>query len=62
MPSKDEHKICCSFCGKSQDEAKKLVAGPKNIYICDECVDLCCQIIYEEFPAEPVHSSFSPDM
>ncbi len=61
MPSKDEHKICCSFCGKSQDEAKKLVAGPKNIYICDECVDLCCQIIYEEFPAEPVHSSFSPD-
>lgn len=61
MPSKDEHKICCSFCGKSQDEAKKLVAGPKNIYICDECVDLCCQIIYEEFPAEPVHSSFSLD-
>ena len=61
MPSKDEHKICCSFCGKSQDEAKKLVAGPKNIYICDECVDLCYQIIYEEFPAEPVHSSFSPD-
>lgn len=60
MPSKnDEHKIACSFCGKSQDEAKKLVAGPKNIYICDECVELCCQIIYEEFPIEPTHSDFS---
>ncbi len=61
MPSKDDHKISCSFCGKSQDEAKKLVAGPKNIYICDECVDLCCQIIYEEFPAEPIHSEYSSD-
>ncbi len=60
MPSKnDEHKIACSFCGKSQDEAKKLVAGPKNIYICDECVELCCQIIYEEFPIETTHSDFS---
>ncbi|WP_317367046.1 ATP-dependent Clp protease ATP-binding subunit ClpX [uncultured Tyzzerella sp.] len=62
MPSKnDENKISCSFCGKSQDDAKKLVAGPKKIYICDECVDLCCQIIYEEFPAEPIHSEFSDD-
>ena len=53
MPSKnDDNKIICSFCGKTQEEAKKLVAGPKNIYICDECVDLCCQIIYEEFPNE----------
>ena len=61
MSSKnDEHRISCSFCGKSQDEAKKLVAGPKNIYICDECVDLCCQIIYDEFPAEPTHFEFSP--
>ncbi|WP_250278502.1 ATP-dependent Clp protease ATP-binding subunit ClpX [[Clostridium] colinum] len=62
MPSKnDDHKITCSFCGKTQEEAKKLVAGPKNIYICDECVDLCCQIIYEEFPAEPIHSNFLED-
>ena len=62
MSSKnDDHKIFCSFCGKSQDEAKKLVAGPKNIYICDECVDLCCQIIYEEFPVETMPSSFSSD-
>ena len=61
MASKNDDKICCSFCGKTQDEAKKLVAGPKNIYICDECVDLCCQIIYDEFPEEPTSSNFSPD-
>lgn len=57
----DDHKITCSFCGKTQDEAKKLVAGPKNIYICDECVDLCCQIIYEEFPVEHKETNFSMD-
>ena len=57
----DDHKITCSFCGKTQDEAKKLVAGPKNIYICDECVDLCCQIIYDEFPVEHKETNFSMD-
>ncbi len=51
MASKnDDNKISCSFCGKSQNKAKRLVAGPKNIYICDKCVDLCAQIMYEEFP------------
>lgn len=51
MSSKnDDIKITCSFCGKKQKDAKKLVAGPKNIYICDECVALCSQIIHEEFP------------
>lgn len=57
----DNNKISCSFCGKTQEEAKKLVAGPKNIYICDECVDLCCQIIYEEFPEE-LHNEFNLDI
>ncbi|OGW13807.1 MAG: ATP-dependent protease ATP-binding subunit ClpX [Nitrospinae bacterium RIFCSPLOWO2_12_FULL_45_22] len=38
----------CSFCGKSQDEVKKLIAGP-SVYICDECVDLCNDIIVEEW-------------
>ena len=62
MASKnDEHKITCSFCGKDQEEAKKLVAGPKNIYICDECVDLCSQIIYEDFPDNPAPSEFLGD-
>lgn len=50
MASKnDDNNIFCSFCGKTQEEAKKIVAGPKNIYICDECVELCQQIICEDF-------------
>jgi ATP-dependent Clp protease ATP-binding subunit ClpX len=39
--------LCCSFCGKSQKEVKKLIAGP-GVYICDECIDLCNDIITEE--------------
>ena len=39
----------CSFCGKSQKQVKKLIAGP-GVYICDECIDLCNEIIEEEFP------------
>ncbi len=38
----------CSFCGKSQDEVKKLIAGPA-VYICDECIELCNEIIEEEY-------------
>ncbi len=41
----------CSFCGKSQDEVKKLIAGP-TVYICDECVELCNDIIAEEYDRE----------
>ena len=37
----------CSFCNKSQKEVKKLIAGP-NVYICDECVEICNEIITEE--------------
>jgi ClpX C4-type zinc finger len=39
--------LCCSFCGKSQHEVRKLIAGP-TVYICDECVELCLDIIGEE--------------
>ncbi len=41
--------ICCSFCGKSQNEVLKLIAGPNNIYICDECIGICSDILEEEF-------------
>lgn len=41
----------CSFCGKNQDEVKKLIAGP-SVYICNECVDLCNEILREEFGAK----------
>ena len=40
-------KLNCSFCGKAQNEVKKLIAGP-SVYICNECVDLCNDIIEEE--------------
>jgi len=43
--------LVCSFCGKSQDEVKKLIAGP-SVYICDECVSLCNEIIQEEYEQE----------
>jgi ATP-dependent Clp protease ATP-binding subunit ClpX len=43
--------LVCSFCGKSQDEVKKLIAGP-SVYICDECIELCNEIIEEEYQKE----------
>ncbi|MEI3338729.1 MAG: ATP-dependent Clp protease ATP-binding subunit ClpX [Eubacterium sp.] len=43
-----EDKVRCSFCGKSQDQVRKLIAGPNGAYICDECVDICNEIIEEE--------------
>ena len=39
--------VLCSFCGKNQDEVKKLIAGP-NVYICDECIELCNEIVHED--------------
>ena len=41
--------IRCSFCNKTQDQVKKLIAGPKGVYICDECIDICSEILEEEF-------------
>ncbi len=49
--TKETQDLICSFCGKSQDEVKKLIAGP-NIYICDECVELCNDILREEVESE----------
>ena len=48
--------LSCSFCGKSQSEVKKLIAGP-TVYICDECIDLCNEIIMEEWSQEKGASS-----
>ena len=41
--------IRCSFCNKTQDQVRKLIAGPSGVYICDECVDICADIIEEEY-------------
>ena len=53
MQRKDDpnDELLCSFCGKSQDEVKKLIAGP-SVYICDECIQLCNEIIAEEYGQE----------
>jgi len=47
----DEISVQCSFCGKTQDEVKKLIAGP-TVYICDECIDLCNEIVKEDMQQE----------
>ncbi len=49
----NESKIRCSFCGKTQDQVRKLIAGPNESYICDECVAICADIIEEELEEEP---------
>ena len=46
--ARNNDKICCSFCGKPQDQVRKLIAGPDGAYICDECVDICQEIIIDE--------------
>ena len=47
-----EDKIRCSFCGKSQEQVRKMIAGPNGAFICDECVEVCTEIIEEEFEEE----------
>ncbi|RLB33988.1 MAG: ATP-dependent Clp protease ATP-binding subunit ClpX [Deltaproteobacteria bacterium] len=58
MQKKDDSSddLLCSFCGKSQDEVKKLIAGP-SVYICDECIQLCNEIIAEDYGQEPGEES-----
>jgi ATP-dependent Clp protease ATP-binding subunit ClpX len=51
-PTESNEQLLCSFCGKSQRQVKKLIAGP-GVYICDECIDLCNEIIDEELAAPP---------
>ena len=47
-----DEKLRCSFCNKTQDQVKKLIAGPNGAYICDECVGICADILDEEFENE----------
>ncbi|MEY4669262.1 MAG: hypothetical protein RL518_1961 [Pseudomonadota bacterium] len=55
---KGRHTLVCSFCSRSQEEVRKLIAGP-SVYICDECIDLCNDIIAEEVETESVLPSQS---
>ena len=58
--ARNDDKIRCSFCGKTQNQVRKLIAGPNGAFICDECVDICQEIIVEELedfgPAEETDS------
>ena len=56
-----DSKVRCSFCNKTQDQVRKLIAGPGGIYICDECVKICSEIIEEEYDDERV-SEDVPDI
>ena len=58
MPNNIEEKVSCSFCGKSSDEVRKLIAGP-GVYICDECVELCMDIIDEEVLSKEPQQGYS---
>lgn len=49
----DRKQLRCSFCNKTQDQVRKLIAGP-GVYICDECIEICSEIIEEEFEGEPI--------
>ena len=49
----------CSFCGKSQKQVKKLIAGP-GVYICNQCIDLCNNVIREEVPESPSNTPRCP--
>ncbi|MFB3053025.1 MAG: ClpX C4-type zinc finger protein, partial [Dehalococcoidia bacterium] len=46
--SKSRTTYTCSFCGKNQEQVRRLIAGPGAVYICDECVELCREIIHED--------------
>ena len=56
-----EKTLYCSFCGKSQHEVKKLIAGP-SVFICDECIELCNEIIRDELPAEDARPRRASDL
>lgn len=52
MLNRTDDRVRCSFCGKTQDQVRKLIAGSNNVFICDECIDLCAEILEEELGDE----------
>lgn len=60
MPNRteDRKQLKCSFCNKTQDQVRKLIAGP-NVYICDECVEICAEIVEEELDEEVTNSDIN---
>lgn len=58
MAGRSDDKFRCSFCGKPQEQVRKLIAGPNGAYICDECVDICAEIIEEELEDDEAAGGF----
>ena len=54
--------IRCSFCNKTQGQVRKLIAGPAGVYICDECIDICADILEEELEDEELEEATRPDI
>ncbi|MDD3205204.1 MAG: ATP-dependent Clp protease ATP-binding subunit ClpX [Lachnospiraceae bacterium] len=54
--------VRCSFCNKTQDQVKKLIAGPEGVYICDECIEVCADILEDEFDDEETQDSETPEI
>ena len=54
--------IRCSFCNKTQSQVRKLIAGPAGVYICDECIDICADILEEELEDEELEENGRPDI
>lgn len=50
MTSQPANRVFCSFCGKSQDQVRRLIAGPNLVFICNECVARCREILEKEEP------------
>lgn len=57
-----DNNIRCSFCNKTQNQVKKLIAGPNGVYICDECIDICADILDEELEDDEEQESLHPEI
>ncbi len=53
MAKNGDDKVRCSFCGKTGDQVRKMISGPSGVYICDECIELCADLIEDELDQEP---------
>ena len=58
MAGRNEEYVRCSFCNKSQAQVRKLIAGPDGAFICDECIEVCTEILEEELEYEESGNPF----
>ena len=61
MAGRGEDKIRCSFCGKTQSQVRKIIAGPNGAFICDECIEICNEIIEEELEDDFDNEAYEED-